>query len=343
MSSGGKSSSSSQSLDYFGTVAGGICWGPIDWLNAIIINGGYLWQGSLTLTSDMTDLTGSIADPSYIAPGGYLRIYRGTETQSADAALSGHPPYKGTAYIVANGLYFGQDNGTCPNIQVICGRLPRVTTALVASGDNIAVNGNINPIAAWAEILLDERGANIPQAKFDTTSWLAAAHWCAQDSTHQGFTFISPLINETTALRDIAKQLLDPQNGFCYWNSSGLLACSIYEWGVDPGGLTVLDSRYWTKRPQIPLGDWTQVPTELVVSFTDSAYEYQENTLLVPNARAAQIRQEDDQRSLERKHVTNQTQAYQHGIEYNRRVGTAPSTGQINVNTESAIVQHSLS
>jgi hypothetical protein len=341
MGSSGKGSGSSQALNYYGTVAGGICWGPIDTLYAIIINGGYLFQGTLSLTSDMTDLTGSLVDPSYLISGGYLRIYRGTETQPADGALSGHPPYLGTAYIVANGLFFGEDSGTCPNLQVIVGRTPRVSTTIVASADNITYTPTggypqVNPVAAWAELLTDERGLNIPLSKFDTTSWLASAHWCAQDTSHQAFTFMSPLINETTAARDIYKALLDPFNGFCYWNSAGNLCCSVYEWGTNPGGLQTLDSRYWTKRPQIPLGDWTQVPTELVVRFTDSAYEFQENTILVPDARAAQIRQEDDQRSLDRIHVTNSTQAYNHAVEYYRRIGTAPSTGQIRVRQQFA-------
>jgi hypothetical protein len=186
MGSSGKGSGSSQALNYYGTVAGGICWGPIDTLYAIIINGGYLFQGTLSLTSDMTDLTGSLVDPSYLISGGYLRIYRGTETQPADGALSGHPPYLGTAYIVANGLFFGVDSGTCPNLQVIVGRTPRVSTTIVASADNITYTPTggypqVNPVAAWAELLTDERGLNIPLSKFDTTSWLASAHWCAQD------------------------------------------------------------------------------------------------------------------------------------------------------------------
>src|SRR4051812_38701514 len=111
-SSGGKGGSASQSKNYYGTVAGAICWGPLDWLRAVILNGNYVFQGSLDLTDDVTDLTGSLLDPTLIAPGGYLKIYRGTETQPADAALVGHPPYKGTATLVAKGIFFGQDSGT---------------------------------------------------------------------------------------------------------------------------------------------------------------------------------------------------------------------------------------
>ncbi|MDI1336299.1 MAG: hypothetical protein PSU94_08980 [Lacunisphaera sp.] len=331
MSSGGKGGAAAQSKNYYGTLAGAICWGPLDWIKAVILNGNYIFQGSLTLTTDVTDLTGSILDPTLLAPGGYLKIYRGTETQPADAALAGHPPYKGTALLVASGIFFGQDSGTAPNIQIIGGRKPRVSTAIVAAIDNVVDDDQINPIAAWAEILLDERGGSVDVAQLDAASWLAAAHWCAQDQAHKDYTFCSPLVTEQSALRDIARALMDPFNGFCRWTNAGKLACNIYEWGVDPGGLTVLDSRHWTKKPSIPLGDWNDVPTEILLSFVDRDYEYQDNSHLVPNARAAQIRQVDDQQRLERKHVTRIAQAHKHAVEYNRRVGTAPTTATINV------------
>ncbi|MDP2227109.1 MAG: hypothetical protein Q8J78_06495 [Moraxellaceae bacterium] len=325
MSSGGKGGSASQSKNYYGTLAGAICWGPLDWINAVIHNGNYLFHGDLTLVDDVTDLTGSLLDPKLIGPGGYLKIYRGTETQPADPALWGHPPYPGTAMVVGKHLFFGQDSGTAPNLQVIGGRLPRVPTAIVAAVDNIVDDGQINPIAAWAEILLDERGGAFDVAQLDAASWSAAAHWCAQDQEHRDFTFCSPLIAEQSALRAIAQQLLGPFNGFCRWTNAGKLACNVYEWGADPGGLQVLDWRHWTKRPTFPLGDWDEVPTEVMVTFTNRDYEFQNDSHIVPNGRAAQIRQVDDQARLDRKHVTRKAQIHRHGVEYNRRIGTAPS------------------
>jgi hypothetical protein len=323
MSSGGKGGGA-QSLYYYGTIAGAICWGPIDWLAAVIINGNYLWRGNLTITSDVTDLTGSLLDPSKVSYDGYLKIYRGTETQPTDPAIGGYP-FRGTAYMAAKHLFFGQNTGTPPNFQVICGRLPRIDTSIVAAADNIADDGQVNPIAALAEILTDERGVGLTVAQLDAGSWLEAGHWCAQDQDHRDATFCSPLVADQSSLRDIVSQLLDPFNGFCRWTTAGLLACGIYEWGTNPGGLPLLDANAWTKKPTIPLGDWTAVPTELLMTFPDRDYEYQNNTLLVPNARAAQIRQVDDQKRIDRKHVTRIAQAQRQATEYNRRIGTAPS------------------
>ena len=142
MSSGGKGGSANSSLNYYGTLGGALCWGPLDWLNAVILNGNYIFgPATLNLTTDVTDLTGSIADPTLLAAGGYLKLYRGTETQGSDPALAGHPPYKGTALLVAKHIFFGQDSGTAPNLQIIGGRLPRVTTAIVAAVDNVVDDG----------------------------------------------------------------------------------------------------------------------------------------------------------------------------------------------------------
>lgn len=319
MSSGGKGGSNTTSKQIYGTLVGALGWGPWDWIKAVIHNGNYLFQGDLALTTDVTDLTGAIADPSYLAPGGSLKIYRGTETQPADVTGRRN---KGTVTIEGIHLFFGQDTGTAPNLLVIGGGIPRVPTAIVAADDNVADDGQVNPIAAWAEVLLDERGGGFDQAVLDAPSWLAAGHWAY---LNRAYCFISPLVNEQTPMRDLAKQFLDPMHGFCRWTKEGKLACQVYEWGVDPGGLITLDARHFKRRPKIPLGDWDSVKTELIVSFTNRDFDFQNDTIAVPNARAAQIRNCDDQGQLDRRHVTRATQAHAHGTEFNRRLGTAPS------------------
>ncbi|MFA5264972.1 MAG: hypothetical protein WC378_14205 [Opitutaceae bacterium] len=335
MSSSAKSGGSQKSNNYYGTLAGAIGWGPMDWLTAIVCNGNYIWQCSpsgplsLTGTSNYIDLTGSLLDPSVIAPGGYFRLYPGTSTQQADPALPGHSAYLDTSYLVAKHIFFGQESGTAPNLQIIGGRKPRVPTAIVAAADNIVEDRQVNPIAFLAEFLLDERGKGMSIEKLDAASWLAAAHWCAQDYAHRAYCFCSPLITEQVALRDIQKALLEPFNGYLRWTPEGKLGCFIYEWGIDPGGLVTLDARHWTKEPKFSDGDWQSIPTEVVVSFVDRGYEFQENTVSVPNGRARKIRQEDDQAKLDRKHVTRKDQALRHGMEFNRRASLAPGSGTL--------------
>ena len=330
-SGGGKGGKANPSYNYYGTLAGAIGWGPLDWLTAVIANGNYLFHGYLTLTDDVTDLSGSLLDPKMLASGGYLKLYRGTATQPADDALAGHPPYRDTIVLVAKHIYFGQDAGTAPNLQVIGGRRPRVTTDIVAAIDNVVDDKQVNPIAWLAEFILDERGGGLSSSQLDAASWLASAHWCAQDADHRAATFCSPLVADQGSFADVAKALLDPLNGFLRWTAEGKLACVIYEWGVDPGGLATLDERHFTAKGKFTDGDWTAVKTEVVVNFTDRDYEFQQNTVVVPNARAAQIRQLDDQGKLDRPHITRIAQAHRQGTEYNRRLGTAPGTGTLKV------------
>ncbi len=328
---GGKGGSA-QTKNIFGTIACAVGWGPLYSLSAFIVNGNYLWgPGTLNFTTDIVDLTGSLLDPTMVANGGYIRFYRGTETQPSNADIPNSPTDKGTAKIVCKWIFFGEGSGTPPNLQVIASRLPQVPTTIVSAVDNIFDDGQINPVASVAEIILDERGGNYPAALFDAPSWLAAAAWCNQDQAHRDFCFCSPLVSDSSALGSLAKELLDPFNGFVRRNSQGLLSCNIYEWGTDPGGLNPLDARYFTKKPSFPMGDWTQVPTEIIVSVTDRAYEYQTNTVIVPNARAQQIRQQDDPQSLDRKHITRLNQGHSQGTETNRRLGLAPTTGTLKV------------
>lgn len=324
--SGGKSGSANQSKMVYGSGCVALSWGPWDWLKAIIHNGNYLFQGDLTLSSDVTDLTGALSDPRYLAPGGSVKIYRGTESQPAD--FTGRRD-KGTVKLEFRNLLFGQDTGTAPNLQAIGGGLPRVSTSIVAGADNIADDGQINPVAAFAEILLDERGAGRSLADLDAPSWLASAHWCAQDQAHRDVTFVSPLLDQQMAFRAIAKRLLDPFHGFCRWTKEGKIACRIYEWGSDPGGLPVLDARHFKRRIRIPAGDWEDVKTEIVVAFTDRDYQFQSNTQIVPNAKAADIRQVDDQGQLDRPDVMRGAQAHRQGLEYVRRMGSAPSSATL--------------
>ncbi len=324
---GGKKGGSAQpSYNYFGDIGGGICWGPIDGLIGLIENGNFLWQGNVSLVSDVTDFTGSLLDPTAIIVGGWCKLYRGTYTQPADSALGGICAYRGTAHLAFSGLFFGQDTGTAPNLQTIPWRIPRIDPSIIAAADNILDDGQANPYAALAEIINDERGGNLPLSAFEPTSWTAAGHWCAQDADHRAATFCSPLITEQSAMRDLAKRLMDPSSGFCHW-IDGKLAVKIYEWGTDPGGLPVLDGRFWVgDPPPVVLGDWTDVKTEVVVSFTDRAYEWQQNTIIVPNPVAQIVRQVTDQAQLDRKDIVRQTQAFRQGQEYNRRMGLAPST-----------------
>lgn len=339
----GKSGSARKSLNYYGTLAGVVSWG-LDWLTAVIGTGNYIWQCSSSGPLDLTapgalsgggyvDLTGGILDPKLIMPGGYVHLYPGIANTASDPALPGHPPYPDVAYLVACHIFFGQDSGTAPNLQVIGGRCPRVPTSIVAAADNIVDDRQVNPVAVVAELLLDERGAGIDQSLFDTASWLAAAHWCAQDAAHRAYSFVSPLFNQQTALRDLVKAMLDPLNGFLRWTPYGKLGCYIYEWGTDPGNLTTLDARYFTngKKPKFKHRDWQDLPTEYVVGFTDRAYEFQTNSVSIPDQRVADIRQLDDPTRLDRPHVTRAAQAFSHGMELKRRAGSAPGTGTISV------------
>jgi hypothetical protein len=336
MSSGGSSNSAaSQSTNYYGTVACAFCWGPVGWLTAIIANGNFVWQcGSVPLdttapnSDGYIDLTAGVLDPTMFVGGGYLHFYPGVAWGNPDSAMAGHPADRDTCKLVAKGVFFGQDSGTPPSFQIIAGSCPRVPTTIVAAIDNVVDDRQVNPIACAAEYLLDERGGSLVEAQLDAPSWLAASHFWAQDQAHRDYAFVSPLFTEQVDNREIIKALLDPISCFLRWTPAGKLGCYIYQWGVDPGGLITLDARHGIqgKEWKFTGGTWEDLPTELVVSFTDRGFEFQDNTVSVPNQRAADARQTDDQRTLDRKHIMRSAQAFSHGVEAMRRMAFGTGT-----------------
>ena len=97
---GSKGSSGSKSYNVFGRLAAVVGVGPLAQLNAVVADGRAIYEGTLSLSSDSTDLTGLI-DGKYFAAGGYLRLLRGTATQTMPAEFSHLPNYRGVAVLLA--------------------------------------------------------------------------------------------------------------------------------------------------------------------------------------------------------------------------------------------------
>ena len=60
MGSGGKSGAAGQTYDYFGTMAGGLCVGPVDELVAIIANGQEVWPKGIAWSVGRTCVAGTL-------------------------------------------------------------------------------------------------------------------------------------------------------------------------------------------------------------------------------------------------------------------------------------------
>ncbi len=323
MSSGGKSGTTSPQYNYFGTVAGIFGNGPMDVLSTILIGGGrILWSGTLTRGAETyVDLTGSI-DPNFFTGGGYLRWYWGTETQPADAALPGHPPYKGRPMLVAKNFLFGTDVTTAPDFQVIGARKPVVDGSIVAAIDNVLDDGQVNPIAAVAELVLSPAGLNVPLARLKAASWLAVAAAMNASAAVRGLRWCSPLLMAFQPARSVLADLLLLCDCELRWTVDGLLDIVARRWGVDPGGLPTFDARHCSDgAPQALAADgWDAVPANAEVAFVNRAKLFKNDSVPTPNLWAQQDPVSSfPNRQLQRDQVARSSQAALIGAEFIRQ------------------------
>ncbi|MCZ7641384.1 MAG: hypothetical protein M5U12_38180 [Verrucomicrobia bacterium] len=151
--------------NYYASFAGLLCLGPVQTLHAILVDDELAWNGPLQAgTSDHAEIT--------VEGRGALTLYWGTATQTADADLAAsgvaHPAYRGQCYAVFNDWLLGENRAQVPNLEFELSRVPTVDWLGIAA----ALNGEVNPVAALAELFTDSRfGAGLPLALLDTDGW----------------------------------------------------------------------------------------------------------------------------------------------------------------------------
>jgi Putative phage tail protein len=155
---------------------------------------------------------------------GEIFIYRGSADQRLDTLLEktlaryGHPAYRDQVVVVLKRFFFGRESATAPNVSVILGRTPQqsVITGPAAALDS---DGQANPLCVLAELLTHPIwGLGLDPAMLDAASWQATADWLLASSAA---FYISPLIDQPRAVRDLAADLLDHCDGWLRWTPDG--------------------------------------------------------------------------------------------------------------------------
>lgn len=345
MGSGKGAGQGAKSYDYYGTLAGAICWGPVDSVLAVIIDGKNIISGPVTLSADATNLSLASGSEKYLLPagdGGRLTIYNGTSTQNADTALTGtappHGAYRGICYLVAVGLLFGRERTMAPNVQVTVRRKPVADTSLVASGDNtVDAQGQCNPVASLVELLTSPHGLSIPVASMDASAWLAAAAW-AKDSARSAYTYCSPCFTSQGDARRTIAELLTMIDATLYWTPAGKLSIALLEPGVTPVSPITIDARHITARHRLDAPGWLEVPTSTSIRYPDRTHSYKERVVKTDNLLALQRRGGVPMISnVERKHITGADQATKHAVEASRRA--AQPIGDIDLKVRRPIAE----
>jgi len=320
--------SASQSWNYYGTLVGAVCLGPVDRLMAVIVDGKAIFEpsGGLEATGDYTDLTSSI-EAQYVTRGGYLRIYWGTETQVADPALTDHPPYRGVCYVVAKNFLFGREKSTAPNIEVVVQRRPRAPSELVHADHTQLVDGQASPVAVAAELLTDPRLAGWPVAGCDATSWLAISAAVHASAEARATSFGSPHLTSQTALGQAIRDILQAAD---LWvrDREGVVEIGLSDRGGDVSGLPLLTAADYTEPPKVATQSWKDVPGRVVVKYHDGV-RWKDTSEAWDNPVARLIAETGKDLSLSAPWCTRRDQAQRLAAAYIRRLGVPGLTATL--------------
>lgn len=340
MGGGAKGGSGAKGYNYYGTVAGLVCLGPVDVLQAIILDGKQIITGPITLSQPATDLSLDPDQGMYLDSGGRITLYRGDQT-TADPALPGHPAYIGLCYLVAEHVLFGRERTTAPNIQAIVTRRPVVPAGILAPETNvIASDGTVSPVAVLVELLTSNHGLGLPPAVLDASSWAQSAAWVT-NPTRAHLMACAVAITSQAQARQVIAGLLEMMDAVLYWTPQGTLSISQIEPGSPSTDTLTIDARHLTDRPRVDVSGWQDVPTAIAVRYPDRDYQWKERQAKADNLVAWQIMEGvPNPRRLDRPHVTSATQAAEIAADAVRKAAQPIGSVELSVRRPFAVDFH---
>ncbi len=316
-SAGGKGSASTadSSHKYYADCAGAVCVGLVDALTEVWMQDNKVWSGNVTCTdgSDSVQIT--------VQTYGTFTLYWGTETQPIDPILAahGHPAYRGQCYIVFKQLYFGQDNTTAPNVEVVLQRAPKNTGLQTPT----TLVDDIGPAHAMIELLTDQRfGLGWTAADtLDLPPWDAAATQIRAEGMA-----ISPMLDNDQDARSLMVQFCEYFDGYIVAEPSngGKLALRLARpFTGDPATLPLIGEYELLDVPNPSSQNWRDTFNEFTVKYNDQLSDFQDNSYLFIDAGNRRVVGEPLPTQLDRSFITKTALAMKTGA-YAARLQSVP-------------------
>ncbi len=281
------------------SIAGAFCQGPVDFVGRVMLNGVEIVNLDHIRTSGDGDyieytFNGSMA----LGQPWYMRLYFGTETQTADAYLiSGtgqqHPAYRGICWAVFHNIDLGQGNTYIPDIQIELGRKGIAVGTYAAAFEHPY---GINPFIGIYGLLTDDMGGlDVDSSLLDPTFWAAQA--TALEATGIGartgiLTFLHPVVSEFKDAASVLSEWLAYVDGYLYCRN-GQLRCGWFpHQQISASGLTQISEQDLSEKPSGGgFTDWNGGLSDAVVTFLDVNQEYtqQAATCRAPANRETQV------------------------------------------------------
>ncbi len=294
--------------DVFCSIAGAVCLGPIERVDAIYYGGDAIWTTGCTFGANEHSRTITTEKGTFI-------VYRGTTSQPVDAVLSGqaaawpsyekttfsgwysallakirekltsagtvdaicrdeHPRYAGVCYVVCKDLYCGRNSQAVPNIEIAVSRAPVVPAWLDVDATR-AANG-CNPVAIIAELLTrPELGVALTQDEIDADGLESLAASLAKDKARY---YLSPLFDAQESASKLIEGILAHFDGFQASREGRFSLGYFPKDGVEPQVRT-LSIHEMTEQPTMTLPDWSKTANRVVVKFPSRANDFEEDSV----------------------------------------------------------------
>jgi hypothetical protein len=262
--------------------------------------------GSITARLLLDPVYRDVDNPDYvdilIPDYGNMRIYWGTETQTADANLNSsgvaHPSYRGCCYIVFDQVFLGFNQTSFPNVELVLGRWPKPVSGW-HSLESIA--DDCNPVAFICDVLQHPRcGHRVPDAMLNTAELAATAAELEEEGIG-----ISPLVNRQSDTRDILTRALEHIDGYFTTDNQGRLGLKLCR--VADGAIPEISDGDILAPVEFSPDDWSVIKTGVNVKFTNREVAYIADARQWRDAGALRIKGERDVETIDREWFTSPT------------------------------------
>lgn len=330
------------SYNYYGTIACVLRAGAISSIRQVLVDGQFLWSGPVNRTDPGVGnpYTLVLADSSRLTNGGYVKLYWGDDTQTVpDGSLTGHPPYRGFAYLVFHNFLFGQDRTSMGNVEIIADAVPNPPASIIAAtAPNADGSGNVNLWAVLADLLTSIHGCALPSTRLDPTSWQAIHDYFAASPDRRFVTYCSPKLIDQTQLQSFCNDLTSLCDGGLRLKSDGTIEAFYYP--VDPGDLSAyqtLTSNDLESAAKVNPDAWDAVHTGCRVNIEDADQWFVSWDVALTDQRALLQAIEPKWANLNLPFIVYRGQALKVASEWNKRNCQPQLTGTITVRPERAV------
>lgn len=230
---------------------------------------------------------------------GNMRIYWGTETQTADFLLNNsgvnHPSYRGLCYLVFDQIFLGFNQTNFPNVELVLGRWPKPASEW---HELDAIDEEVNPVAFICDILQHPRcGFRVSDAMLNTTELLATAALLEAEDLS-----FSPLINRQSETREILTRALEYIDGYFTTDNQGRLGLRLAR--VAGGAVPEIGYGDLVAPVEFSPEDWSTIKTGVNIKFTNREVAFLADVRQYRDAAALRIKGERDVETIDREWFT---------------------------------------